>query len=54
MEYGFAKKAGSWYEVLGERVGQGKDNAVSYLENNPDIIDELQTKIIQKQEELNK
>ena len=54
LEYGFAKKAGSWYEVLGERVGQGKDNAVSYLENNPDIIDELQTKIIQKQEELNK
>lgn len=50
LEYGFAKKAGSWYEVLGERVGQGKDNAISYLEQNQEILDDLLTKVVQQQD----
>ncbi len=36
------EKAGSWYSIKdGERIGQGKEQAVTYLLENPDIADRL-------------
>ncbi len=35
-KFGVAEKAGSWYSYKGERIGQGKDNAVSFLRDNPE------------------
>ena len=32
----------------GEKVAQGRDNAVKYLENNPAIADEIESKIREK------
>lgn len=52
LEYGLAKKSGSWFEVLGEKVGQGKDNTVRFLSENPDVYDELYAKVIEKQQEV--
>ena len=49
LEYGLAKKSGSWFEVLGERVGQGKDNTITYLNNNPDVYNELFDKVMEAQ-----
>ena len=49
LEYNLAKKSGSWFEVLGERVGQGKDNTITYLNNNPDVYNELFDKVMEAQ-----
>lgn len=52
LEYGLARKAGSWFEVLGEKVGQGKDNTVKFLSENPEVYDRLYAQVIAHQEEL--
>ena len=31
------EKSGSWYSYNSERIGQGRDNAKSFLKDNPDI-----------------
>jgi recombination protein RecA len=36
------EKSGSWYAYKGERIGQGKDNARSYLLQHPEVADELE------------
>ncbi len=38
-------KSGAWYSYNGEKIGQGRENAKLYLENNPDIMDEIDKKI---------
>ncbi|APD92334.1 recombinase RecA (plasmid) [Alteromonas mediterranea] len=39
-------KAGAWYSKAdGERIGQGKPNVVKFLKENPDYLEELETKI---------
>ena len=38
---GLLEKSGSWYSYKGERIGQGKDNARTFLQSNPKIADEL-------------
>lgn len=38
-------KSGAWYAYNGEKIGQGKKNAASYLEQNPEIAKELEGKI---------
>ena len=38
-------KSGAWYSYNGEKIGQGKENAKLFLENNPDIMDEIENKI---------
>lgn len=40
-EYGLIEKAGSWYAYKGEKIAQGRDNAISYLEENPEILENL-------------
>ena len=38
-------KAGSWFSIDGERIGQGRDNARQFLMDNPNLADELEEKI---------
>ena len=38
-------RTGSWYSYNGERIGQGRENAKEYLENNPAMCQELEQKI---------
>ncbi len=35
------EKSGSWYAYKGERIGQGKDNARTYLQQHKDIAEDL-------------
>ncbi|MEQ1637690.1 MAG: recombinase RecA [Methylococcales bacterium] len=44
-KYGFVQKAGSWYSYGDEKIGQGKDNARSFLQEHPDKAVELEAKI---------
>ena len=45
VEKDIITKAGAWFSYNGEKVAQGRDNAVKYLENNPAIADEIESKI---------
>ena len=45
---GFVEKSGSWYSYNGERIGQGKENARTFLEQNPDVAREIEVKIREK------
>ena len=42
VKHGLVDKRGSWYTRGEEKVGQGKENAVSYVENNPQFKSELE------------
>ena len=39
------EKSGSWYSYDGEKIGQGKSNAVEFLEQNPKITQVITNKI---------
>jgi recombination protein RecA len=45
---GFVEKSGSWYSYNGERIGQGKENARTFLEQHPDIAKDIETRIREK------
>ena len=38
-------KSGSWYAYNGEKIGQGRENAETYLHTHPEIMDELEAKV---------
>lgn len=46
VEYKFIEKSGSWYSYKGQKIGQGRENAKIYLEENPDIMDEIRESIL--------
>ncbi|MBE6658477.1 MAG: recombinase RecA [Ruminococcaceae bacterium] len=39
------QKSGSWFSYNGERIGQGKENARKYIEDNPALMKEIEDKI---------
>ncbi len=39
------EKSGSWFSYSGDRIGQGRENAKSYLMENPKIAEEIEKKI---------
>lgn len=45
VDYEIIKKAGSWYSYQDTKLGQGRDAVVTLLKDNPDLMDELETKI---------
>ena len=38
-------KSGAWYAYNGTKIGQGRENAKAYLENNTAICDEIEQKV---------
>jgi recombination protein RecA len=38
---GLIKKAGAWYSYDGENIGQGEDNTIVYLKNNPKVKNQI-------------
>ena len=39
------KKSGAWYAYEGEKIGQGRENAKSYLATHPEVMEELDRKV---------
>ncbi len=39
------EKSGAWYAYKGEKIGQGRENAKGFLEQNPKIAQEIETAI---------
>ena len=42
------KKSGSWYDYNGERIAQGREAAKKYLVDNPNVLQEIETKVREK------
>jgi recombination protein RecA len=53
LQMGIVKKSGSWYEIYGNRMGQGRDTAKLYLNENKDVFNRLKSEIVNG-ERLNK
>ncbi|HET9446422.1 MAG TPA: recombinase RecA, partial [Steroidobacteraceae bacterium] len=45
---GFVEKSGSWFSYNGERIGQGKENARTFLDQHPQIAREIEGRIREK------
>lgn len=39
------EKSGAWFSYSGTRIGQGRENAKRYLEENPEIMNEIEQKV---------
>ena len=48
VEAGIINKSGAWYSYGEERVGQGRDNARTFLEEHPDILAKVERQLLQK------
>ena len=42
------KKSGAWYTYEGEQLGQGRENAKTFLGENPEIMVEISDRILQQ------
>ena len=42
---GLVEKSGSWFSYGNQRIGQGRENAKTFMQENPDIANELETAI---------
>jgi recombination protein RecA len=38
-------RKGAWYSYKGENVGQGRDNTINYLKENPEVAAEIEAKV---------
>jgi recombination protein RecA len=45
VEIGIVKKSGAWFTYEGDQLGQGKENARAFLIDNPDLANDIETKI---------
>ncbi len=45
INLGLVEKSGSWFGYNGTRIGQGRENAKKYLEENPEVMKEIEEKI---------
>ena len=45
LALGIIKKSGAWFSYNDEKIGQGKENTKQTLEKNPDLMNEIETKV---------
>ena len=45
VDYGLLEKSGTWFSYQGEKLGQGKENVRGFLNEHPEIVDELEMRI---------
>ena len=48
VTYGVLEKSGAWFSYNGEKIAQGREKAVDYIENNKEVALELREKIMAK------
>jgi recombination protein RecA len=45
VNLGIIQKSGAWFAYLGEKIGQGRENAKIYLAENPSVMAEVENKV---------
>jgi recombination protein RecA len=46
VDLGIVKKSGAWFTYEGEQLGQGRENAKTFLTENPEIMMEISDKVL--------
>lgn len=47
VEMGIIKKSGSWFSYGDVKLGQGRDGVKAIIKDNPELLEELETKIVE-------
>jgi recombination protein RecA len=47
-EANIVEKSGAWFSYQGERIGQGRENARTYLEQHPAVLEKIETAVLAK------
>jgi recombination protein RecA len=45
VDHGLIEKSGTWYTYKSERIGQGRENAKKWLQDNPAVLADLESKL---------
>jgi RecA protein len=53
VKLGLVDKSGAWYSYNGAKIGQGKDNACVWLNNNPEVKEKLYETILSNNKKEN-
>jgi recombination protein RecA len=48
VQLGLVEKSGAWYAWQGDKIGQGKQNACDYLQDNPKVAQSIEQQIREK------
>ncbi len=48
VDFEIIKKSGSWFSYNDTKLGQGRDAVKAILTDNPELMDEIEKKIIEK------
>ena len=48
VDQNIVEKAGAWYSLGGDRIGQGRENAKGFLRDNPNVADSIERRIREK------
>ncbi len=48
VQYGIVDKAGAWYSFEGQRIGQGRENVKTYLEQNPMVLEKVEALVMDR------
>jgi len=54
LQYDIIQKSGAWFSYNGEKIAQGREKAVLYLETNPEVAEEIKNKILDAFKNKNK
>ena len=46
VDFGIVKKSGAWFTYEGEQLGQGRENAKSFLADHPEIMMDISDKVM--------
>ncbi len=46
VKYDIINKSGAWFSYNGTKISQGRENAKEYLKNNPELLKEIEEKVI--------
>lgn len=52
VELDIIKKSGSWFSYDGKKLGQGRDNVKKTLEENPEMLKEIEQKVMENKDAL--
>lgn len=52
VELDIIKKSGSWFSYDGKKLGQGRDNVKKVLEENPEMLKEIERKVMENKDAL--
>jgi recombination protein RecA len=52
VELGIIQKSGSWFSYNSDKLGQGRESVKQLLHDNPELANEIETKIREKIKEM--